>query len=86
MFKYKYNKYIMDLPLSYKDFNLLEKHPYTIKQLNAIGEKFKTKWKNKIKVKIKDECYSFLKNFCYLSSFLDNFRIYADIILLKCNE
>ena len=34
MFKYKYNKYIMDLPLSYKDFNLLEK------QIEEFFEKF----------------------------------------------
>ena len=65
MFKYKYNKYIMDLPLSYKDFNLLEKNSYTIKQLQMIGEKFKIKWKNKIKLKIKEECYLFLKRNYY---------------------
>ena len=66
----------MDLPLSYKDFNLLEKNSYTIKQLQSIGEKFKTKWKNKIKLKIKEECYNFLKKNYYCSKLQKAWRNY----------
>ena len=46
---------------SYRDYNKIYTNKYTISEIKHIGILFHTKWHNKKKNELKEECYLFLK-------------------------
>lgn len=52
---------------SYRDYNKIYTNKYTISEIKHIGILFHTKWHNKKKNELKEECYLFLKKGFFVS-------------------
>ncbi len=61
-------------PITYKDYELLKKNNYTVKELKEIFNYFKIKPKNKKKQDLVDECYSYLRFSYYITKIQRQWR------------